>query len=51
MHFQMNLKGHGIFSGENVILGGDLNFTAIPQEVWGETTRQDSFMHYFSAFF
>jgi endonuclease/exonuclease/phosphatase family metal-dependent hydrolase len=42
------LKRIGLFDEENLILGGDLNFTISSREVWGDVARVDPLQHYFS---
>jgi hypothetical protein len=46
--FWEELKRIGIFDEENLILGGDLNFTISSREVWGDVARVDPLQHYFS---
>jgi hypothetical protein len=41
-------KKDRIFNDQNLILGGDLNFTTSFREVWGEHTRVDPLQPYFS---
>jgi endonuclease/exonuclease/phosphatase family metal-dependent hydrolase len=42
------IKNEGIFKDQNLILGGDLNFTTSFREVWGEHARVDPLQPYFS---
>jgi len=46
--FWDELKRTGILDEENLILGGDLNFTVSSREVWGDVARMDPLQHYFS---
>jgi hypothetical protein len=45
--FWEDLKRFGIFDMENLIMGGDLNFTTSSREVWGEGARVDPLQLYF----
>jgi exonuclease III len=46
--FWEDLKRIGIFNEENLILGGDLNFTTSSREVWGAKARVDPLQLFFS---
>jgi len=46
--FWEDIKRIRIFDVENLILGGDLNFTASSKEFRGDSTRVDPLQHYFS---
>jgi hypothetical protein len=46
--FWEDLKRFGIFDVENLIMGGDLNFTILSMEFWGDVARVDPLQHYFS---
>jgi hypothetical protein len=45
--FWEDLKRNGIFDEENLILGGDLNFTTSSREVWG--LRQGWILYNYSS--
>jgi hypothetical protein len=45
--FWEELKRIGIFYEENLIIGGDLNFTISSREVWGVVVRVDPLQHFF----
>jgi hypothetical protein len=42
------MKKEGLFNEPNLILGGDLNFTTLIREVWGELAKADPLQIYFS---
>ena len=42
------IKREGIFNEQNLILGGDLNFTTSIREVWGAHAREDPLLPFFS---
>jgi exonuclease III len=46
--FLETIKKDGIFNDQNLILGGDLNFTTSFKEVWGKLTRVYPLQPYFS---
>jgi hypothetical protein len=46
--FWEGIKREGILNEDNLILGGDLNFTTSSREVWGEHARVDPLQLYFS---
>jgi len=46
--FWEDIKRLGIFYEENLIMGGDLNFTISSREVWGVSMRVDPLQHFFS---
>jgi hypothetical protein len=48
MVYWEELKRIGIFDLENLIMGGDLNFTVSSREVWGDAARVDPLQHFFS---
>ena len=46
--FWDSFKNSGMSKEENLIIGGDLNFTMGAQEIWGPKARMDPLSHYFS---
>jgi hypothetical protein len=46
--FWEDIKSEGIFKDQNLILGGNLNFTTSFREVWGEHSRVYLLQPYFS---
>jgi hypothetical protein len=46
--FWEDIKNEGIFKDQNLILGGNLNFTTSFREVWGEHSRVYPLQPYFS---